>query len=48
MNSETIQSIGIWSLRITLVVGAIYAACQSKPDVAESLIVALVLSFIFL
>jgi hypothetical protein len=48
MNRDTVREIGIWGLRVVLVVGAVYAAGQNKNDVAGSLITALVLSFLFL
>ena len=44
----TIEEIGLWSMRIVLIIGAIIAGIMGHPDLAGSCFVVTVLSFIFL
>ena len=48
MDKETIQEIGIWVLRVVLVIGAIIAGVCSNSDVAGGCITGLIASFFLL
>ncbi len=46
--SETIHAIGVWVLRVILLVGAIVLGCLDKTDIAGVCVTALILSFLVL
>lgn len=47
MNSETIETIDIWTLRILLVTGAIVLECFGKAEAAATCILVCIFSFWF-
>jgi hypothetical protein len=48
MDKEAVRELGIWTMRLALVGGAIYAGINGNNDVAGGCISALVISFFFL
>lgn len=48
MDDDTINSIGIWALRIVLCAGAIYCAVNDKNEAASTIATLVVVSFLFL
>ncbi len=46
--SEIIHAIGVWTLRVVLLIGAVALGCFDKTEAAGACVTALVLSFIFL
>lgn len=47
-DKSKINAVGLWSMRIALVVGAVVAGCLGKEEVAGACIVGLICSFLFL
>ena len=48
LDAETVDAIGLWSLRIALVVGAVVAALMDKDEAAGVMAVLCFFSFVFL
>ena len=48
MDSDSIREIGIWSLRILLVVGAVVSGCMGHKEISSGCVTGLICSFIFL
>lgn len=48
LDEDTINTIGIWCLRIALVAGAITLAALGKDDAASGCVIALIFTFFFL
>lgn len=43
-----IHALGLWTMRLVLVVGAVVAGCMDKSDVASGCIFGLIASFVLL
>ena len=43
-----VHAIGVWSLRIVLVIGAIVSGCLGRDEVSSGCVAALVVSFVLL
>lgn len=43
-----INAIGVWSMRILLVLGAVVSGCLGREEVSGGCVLGLVMSFVFL
>lgn len=47
-NPETVEAIGVWVMRILLVIGAIVAGLMGKEEMASAIAAIVVISFFFM